>query len=160
MVITSVNQECHRNIVSQQISANVLQTFESYPHCTTPLEKVIQSQYYNRELKKASRIFFHLSKDIRRQQTHIKIPSSWLLKCLIHSHFCIQPNNDWRTIVSWTLCHIIQCATKHNHMETSFVELDGITPLFPNSENFSLEDTKVFATALLVFLKNQSSNEQ
>lgn len=160
MSIISVSQDFHGNAASQHVPTNVLNSFEDVTAPPTTFKKVAYSPQYSHELKKATRILRDLAKDLSRKQTQTLTPSTWLLKCLIHSHFCTQPNTNWQITMSWTLTNIAQCATLQNHMEDSFVELDGVTSLFPNSEGFSLEDTRVFATTLLTYLASQTTNSQ
>jgi len=108
------------------------------------------------ELKKASRILKALSHDAIAQYPNLPMPSAWLIRCLVQTHYCGTLNSDWRQAMMWTLTYIKQCSCQSDRFLNSFVELDGITPLFPN-DNFTLSDTHLYAKTLLHYLNAQTS---
>ena len=104
------------------------------------------------ENKKAVKILRNLCYDVSREQPETPIPSTWLIRCLVNSHFTETALSDWHQSLLCTLTYVKQCAHSTQGLQASFVEIDGIKPLFPNSENFTLEHLKLFVSNLLSHL--------
>lgn len=109
------------------------------------------------ELKKAVRILKDLSRDALRRYPHLPLPSSWFIRSLALTHYCTAPDGDWRQAMIWTLTYIKQCSCPSNRFADSFVQPDGTTPLFPNSDQFTLADTHLYAKTLLCYLNAQAA---
>jgi len=141
----------------QQASNIVLEPSPSDRHQIVARHGIdLVSSENNLRLKKATKIIRDLARDVQKDpSTATVIPSTWLIRCLVKSHFCDIPNANWRLSAYWTLQYIAQCSSLHNPMHTTFVELDGVTPLYPNSEAFTIAHTYRFAITLLRYLEKQ-----
>lgn len=108
-----------------------------------------------REEKKITRVVRNLARDLANKSPETPQPSAWLIRCLIKSNSCGPLGVNWRAAVNWTLTRIAYNSDPDHGRQSQFVELDGTTPLFPNSEGFTIRDTHAFANSLLSYLDYQ-----
>jgi hypothetical protein len=107
----------------------------------------------NRNNKKAVKILRNLSQDLLRVKPELSTPSTWLLRCLVESHFTAPLPRDWYKTIHCTLTDIKLCTQQSNHRTHTFVAFNGIRPLSPNQEHFTLEDLSVFTGELLLYIE-------
>lgn len=110
------------------------------------------------EVKQTVRIMRGLTRDIKANNPNIKIPSSWLLRNIVQSHYCTMTDVDWRTTVAWTLTHIALSTSPTRRQKNHFIEASSQKALFPNAENFSLGDLHQFSTVLLDYLNTHNTH--
>lgn len=106
-----------------------------------------------KDIKKASRILRELTHDALKLFPLLPAPSAWLIRCLLSTHYCSPLQANWREAIMLTLLHIKQTSNPTLPNNACFFELDNKTPLFPNSEHFSLANTHLYASTMLRYLK-------
>lgn len=105
--------------------------------------------------KRMAKIIRHLRDDIAPLYPQQKMPSSWLIKCLIRNvrdenGFC----EPWERYTLKILCKIHKKSKCHDTM-SPFYEQDDTTPLFPNQEGYTLYDVEFFCSAATKHLSKQ-----
>ncbi len=100
-----------------------------------------------------TRLIYDIAYDIKRRNKSFKLPSTWLLKNLVTTHYCEHIDYNWRSTVASTLKHIANRADPTcNPVRRSFTDLESGLPLFPNNENFTIKDTLNFCKAINRYL--------
>ncbi len=101
--------------------------------------------------RKAFRILRDLRRDVDIQVGNLKLPSAWVLRCLVDTHFKHQADN-WNTTTYNLLKHLyISCENPH-----VFVDNSTQQNLFPTLDGFDLKDLRIFLGHSLDLLERQS----
>ena len=98
----------------------------------------------------------NLRNDLKRLYPGERMPSSWMIKCLVVS--CNPPLSrceSWDHCVISVMQRLLAKTENAFDIRNSFFELDGNTPLFPNYELFGPQHANRFATLAIQHLKIQ-----
>ena len=133
------------------------------------LESTTRITDNNPWLRRVTRVARHLRDDLARLHPRDTMPSTWMIKCLISSlpeselgeisvnelSIC---DEQWDKRLSFIMQNIFRRANKEGS-EKFFFETDGVTPLFPNREQFNIQHARNFAGLAIRYLKNYTCTE-
>ncbi|WNO10163.1 hypothetical protein [Teredinibacter sp. KSP-S5-2] len=113
----------------------------------------------NLDKKKIIKIVRHLRDDLSRIFPNELMPSSWIIRCLIESCYTESHGLSWQASVLHILRSVSENTASRYGVNTVFFQEDGVTPLFPNKEDFSPSHAHTFANLAHKYLKLQQQNQ-
>jgi|GEM_PF-5594196 len=126
------------------------------------------SYRHMRPHKQLAKILRHLRDELHKQQPQQALPSSWMIRCLVNCYYRSQQNHPQETVTSHnnhrTLADFLIQTEALTYRATDiaeyFVELDGKTSLFPNTELFGPQHVREFTRTALQQLDIKTNHSQ
>lgn len=111
--------------------------------------------------RKLLRLLRHLRDDLQRNDAVTPMPSAWLLRCVIRCNpGYTRITTNWLSDMQNFLKSVTQQTDSEKMGLLQFYDITQNHALFPNSEEFSLEDLSHFCRYALRYLRNLDGNTE
>ncbi|TVZ37955.1 hypothetical protein P886_2304 [Alteromonadaceae bacterium 2753L.S.0a.02] len=124
------------------------------------LPNLPESQLLREQKKQVLKILRYISEDLKIFKPRVALPSPWIIRSLIDGVYLARGNlafderHEWEKRINHFLCELNALTRAPHAGEHWFREPDGITPLFPNCEQFSSKSASEFAHAAREHLRD------